>query len=49
MLQRDSPISPSLGAMANQPPGWGEPGFRGGPCPGLVVLLLFTVILDLRL
>ena len=21
-------------------PGWGEPGFRGGPCPGLVVFLL---------
>ena len=29
-------------------PGRGEPGFRGGPCPGLVVLLLFTVILDFR-
>ena len=32
-------------------PGRGEPGFRGGPCPGLVVgvCLLLLVILDLRL
>ena len=27
-------------------PGWGEPGFRGGPCPGLVVFLLLPVIQD---
>ena len=29
-------------------PGRGEPGFRGGPCPGLVVFLFLLVILDLN-
>ena len=27
--------------------GWGEPGFRGGSCPGLVVFLLLAVIQDM--
>ena len=27
-------------------PGWGEPGFRGGLCPALVVFLLLPVIQD---
>ena len=44
---------PLLGLLFSGPclwaPGWGEPGFRGGPCPGLVLLLLLPVIQDLKL
>ena len=27
-------------------PGWGEPGFRGGPCPGLVVLFVYLLVIQ---
>ena len=37
-----------LSGLCLRAPGRGEPGFRGGPCPGCVVFLLLFVILDLK-
>ena len=52
-LARSILDQPVLGLWFSGPclwaPGRGEPGFRGGPCPGLVVFLLLPVILDLML
>ena len=59
-LAKASPFdlgSPCVGAVVVGPvsgpclraPGRGEPGFRGGLCPGRVVFLLLLVILDLKL
>ena len=40
-----------VGAVFSGPclraPGRGEPGFRGGPCPGRVFFLLLSVIQEL--